>query len=191
MAHRVPPPPRRRAGDRRRAVWALLGRAAPRPSWARRGARRRRRRVGRPGRPCCWPSAAAKARPRARRSLIVRQASRSLLARLRWASSDGLVPVWQGDTLHQIRAATSPRDGHDRAAARVRRQRPARRDARRRRRRLAALYALAPGTSAVVATTGDGVRSRRGALALRGGRAGSPPWRTCAPTRRTGRGVGS
>ena len=45
-----------------------------------------------------------------------------------------MVPVWQGDTLHQVRAAQHRvRDRDDPAAARLRRQRPARRDARRRR----------------------------------------------------------
>ena len=47
---------------------------------------------------------------------------------------DGLVPIWQGDTLHQVRAAPRRlRDRHDRAAAGVPRQRPPRRDAVRRR----------------------------------------------------------
>ena len=47
---------------------------------------------------------------------------------------DGLVPVWQGDTLHQVRAARAVvRHRRDRAAAAVPRQRPARRDAVRRR----------------------------------------------------------
>lgn len=78
---------------------------------------------------------------------------------------DGLVPVWQGDTLHQVRARR-----HVAATGAI--EQPlvfpendlpgvmlaggAR--------RLAALYALAPGTNAVVATTGD--RGLDAALAL-------------------------
>ena len=80
---------------------------------------------------------------------------------------DGLVPVWQGDTLHQVRAARARRrDRRDRAAARLRRQRPARRHARRRRAPAGrALRASRPGSAAVVATTGD--RGLDAALALR------------------------
>ena len=55
---------------------------------------------------------------------------RSSRGRARSGYFDGIVPVWQGDTLHQIRAA-QPRvcNRRDRAAAGVRRQRHARGDA--------------------------------------------------------------
>jgi sarcosine oxidase, subunit alpha len=69
---------------------------------------------------------------------------------------DGLVPVWQGDTLHQIRAARhvvatgaieQPLVFAENDLPGVMLASGAR--------RLAALYALAPGASAVVATLGD------------------------------------
>ncbi len=78
---------------------------------------------------------------------------------------DGLVPVWRGDTLHQIRAARSiAATGAieqtlvfpDNDLPGVMLASGAR--------RLASLYALAPGETAVVATTGD--RGLRAALAL-------------------------
>ncbi len=79
---------------------------------------------------------------------------------------DGLVPVWQGDTLHQIRArrhvaATGaieqPLVFKDNDLPGVMMSGGAR--------RLAALWAVRPGTAAVVATTGD--RGLDAALALR------------------------
>ena len=80
------------------------------------------------------PSRAARCSPRAATSAPARspsrpawRASRSSRARPRSGFFDGLVPVWQGDTLHQVRArAHGRRDRRDRAAARLRRQRPAR-----------------------------------------------------------------
>jgi len=70
---------------------------------------------------------------------------------------DGLVPVWQGDTLHQVRAARhvaatgtleQPLVFPDNDLPGVMLSGGAR--------RLAALYAVKPGNAAVVATTGDG-----------------------------------
>ena len=64
---------------------------------------------------------------------------------------DGLVPVWQGDTLHQVRARR-----HVLATGAIQQpmvfheQRPARGDAVGRRLRLAALYAVKPGKRAAV-----------------------------------------
>jgi sarcosine oxidase subunit alpha len=78
---------------------------------------------------------------------------------------DGLVPVWQGDTLHQIRAARhvaatgtveQPLVFADNDLPGVMLSGGAR--------RLAALYAVKPGDTAVVATTGD--RGLEAALAL-------------------------
>jgi sarcosine oxidase subunit alpha len=78
---------------------------------------------------------------------------------------DGLVPVWQGDTLHQIRAARhvaatgtleQPLTFLDNDLPGVMLSSGAR--------RLAALYAVKPGNTAVVATTGD--RGLDAALAL-------------------------
>ena len=78
---------------------------------------------------------------------------------------DGLVPVWQGDTLHQIRAARhiaatgtleQPLVFADNDLPGVMLSGGAR--------RLAALYAVKPGDTAVVATTGD--RGLDAALAL-------------------------
>jgi sarcosine oxidase subunit alpha len=78
---------------------------------------------------------------------------------------DGLVPVWQGDTLHQIRAARhiaatgtieQPLVFLDNDLPGVMLAGGAR--------RLASLYAVAPGASAVVATVGD--RGLDAALAL-------------------------
>jgi sarcosine oxidase subunit alpha len=78
---------------------------------------------------------------------------------------DGLVPVWQGDTLHQIRAARhiaatgtleQPLVFPDNDLPGVMLSSGAR--------RLAALYAVKPGETAVVATTGD--RGLDAALAL-------------------------
>ena len=78
---------------------------------------------------------------------------------------DGLVPVWQGDTLHQVRAARhiaatgtieQPLVFPDNDLPGVMLSGGAR--------RLAALYAVRPGNTAVVATTGD--RGLEAALAL-------------------------
>jgi sarcosine oxidase, subunit alpha len=78
---------------------------------------------------------------------------------------DGLVPVWQGDTLHQVRAARhiaatgtleQPLVFPDNDLPGVMLSSGAR--------RLAALYAVKPGNAAVVATTGD--RGLDAALAL-------------------------
>jgi sarcosine oxidase subunit alpha len=78
---------------------------------------------------------------------------------------DGLVPVWQGDTLHQVRAARhiaatgtleQPLVFPDNDLPGVMLSGGAR--------RLAALYAVKPGNTAVVATTGD--RGLDAALAL-------------------------
>ena len=86
---------------------------------------------------------------------------------------DGLVPVWQGDTLHQVRAqAPDPRHRRDRAAAALPRQRPARRDALGRRAQ-ADLDVRAPAGHA--RGGGDGGRpraARRARAARRRGRAG-------------------
>ena len=61
--------------------------------------------------------------PRSSRS----PASRSLARATALGYFDGMVPVWQGDTLHQIRARSHVfATGDDRAAAGVRRQRPPR-----------------------------------------------------------------
>jgi sarcosine oxidase, subunit alpha len=79
---------------------------------------------------------------------------------------DGLVPVWQGDTLHQVRAqrhvfATGTIEqplvfaGNDLPGVMLSGGA----------RRLAALYAVSPGRRAVIATTSD--RGLRAALALR------------------------
>ena len=70
------------------------------------------------------------------------------------------------DAASGARPAARLRHRRRRAAARVRRQRPARRDARRRRAAAVALYGLAPGTRAVIATTSD--RGLGAALALQG-----------------------
>jgi sarcosine oxidase subunit alpha len=79
---------------------------------------------------------------------------------------DGLVPVWQGDTLHQVRAARhvvatglieQPLVFPDNDLPGVMLSGGAR--------RLAALYGVRPGNTAVVATTGD--RGLNAALALR------------------------
>ena len=99
VAHRVPPPPRRRArGGRRRRRPERRDRR--RRAGRRRGARatRARSRAG-----ACWPRAATSARaswPSARATAGV-----ELLANApALGAFDGLVPVWQGDTLHQVRA---------------------------------------------------------------------------------------
>ncbi len=68
---------------------------------------------------------------------LVDEATRAGVEILERASAlgyfDGLVAVWQQDTLHQVRArAARVRDRRDRAAAGVRRQRPPGGDARRR-----------------------------------------------------------
>ena len=146
----------------------------------RRRALRRRRRAGRRaarrGRP--------RARPRAGRSGRARPASRSSPRAPALGFYDGLVPVWQGDTLHQVRArAARRRDRHARAAARVPRQRPPGRDARRAARagspRSTPSSPARPRSSRRRATAGSTPRSRctRPACA-------SPPSPTCARRRR-------
>ena len=130
VAHRVPPPPRRRARRRRRR-WPGSAPRSPRREpgadvvLADEGPEPGGRAAGR-GRP--------RARARAGRAGPRAPASRSSPRASALGYFDGLVPVWQGDTLHQVRARRLVfATGDDRAAARVRRQRPARRDARRRR----------------------------------------------------------
>ena len=99
VAHRVPPTSRRRPRDRgwgRRPERGGGGGGAR----CRRGARRRGPGAGR---------AAARrgrrgVRARAGRAGAQRRASRSSPTRRRSGMFDGLVPVWEGDTLHQIRA---------------------------------------------------------------------------------------
>ena len=101
VAHRVPPPPRRRA-RRRRWPRRAAARPSPPPSWAPTSCSPTRARSpggqqlarGRRG-----------ARSRASSSGPARPASRSSTAPRRSGYFDGLVPVWQGDTLHQVRAA--------------------------------------------------------------------------------------
>ena len=131
---------------------AAASRAAPRRRRGRAGRRRGARRRG-PS-----PAGGCSRRPTARPSADrrARAAGVEILERATALGYfDGMVPVWQGDTLHQIRArAPRLRDRRDRAAAGVRRQRPARGDALGRRAPArAALRASRPGTRAVVATT--------------------------------------
>ena len=100
VGDRVPSPPRRRAGRRRRG-----GRAERRDRRRRAGRRRRPGRRGPRGR----RAAAGRGRPRGG----ARAGPACARGRGRAAAADapalgyfdGLVPVWQGDTLHQIRAA--------------------------------------------------------------------------------------
>ena len=138
--------------------------ALPRPGRGRarrrRGARRRRPRARRAavvgGRPRAGPRAD---RPRARRR------RRDPHRRAALGHFDGLVPVWQGDTLHQIRArhhiyATGAIEqplvfaGNDLPGVMLSGGA----------RRLAGLYGVAPGRRAVVVTVSD--RGIRAALAL-------------------------
>ena len=133
VADRVPPAPRRRARRRRR----------DRRAAGRRGRRRARATTS------CWST-----RGRSRSSRI---AGVEILAR---ASAlgyfDGIVPVWQGDTLHQIRArrhvfATGAIEqplvfaGNDLPGVMLSGGAL----------RLTELYAVSPGARAVVATTSD------------------------------------
>ena len=100
---------------------------------------------------------------------------------------DGLVPVWQGDTLHQIRAARhvaatgvieQPFVFPDNDLPGVMLAGGAR--------RLAALYAVKPGEVAVVATWPTcapmpaAARSPHGSRPQASGSCPVPPW--CAPT---------
>ena len=99
VAHRVPPPPRRRAGRRRRR------RRAGRRDRGGRAGRRRRALPTRAPSPAggCWPRAATSARaswPSGRATAGVELLSNAPAL----GAFDGLVPVWQGDTLHQVRA---------------------------------------------------------------------------------------
>ena len=104
VADRVPPPPRRRSGDRRRDR-GHGGRAASRRAGRRCRPRRRRPRAG-------WIGLAGDTAGEAK-ELAARVAGAGVeilapAAAIGWF--DGLVPVWCGSTLHQIRAgATSPR----------------------------------------------------------------------------------
>ena len=104
-------------------------------------------------------------RPRARRRRRARPGVEILSRAPALGFFDGLVPVWQGDTLHQIRAARhiaatgtleQPLVFADNDLPGVMLAGGAR--------RLAALYAVKPGDTAVVATTGD--RGLDAALAL-------------------------
>ena len=160
VADRVSPPPRRRARDRgwgRRAERGGGGGGAR----GRRGARRRGARAGRPaarrGRRgstrASWPSGRA-------------AAGVEILANApALGTFDGLVPVWQGDTLHQIRAqrqifATGAIEqpllfpGNDLPGVMLSGGA----------RRLIGMYAVKPGMRAVVATVDD--RGLHAALAL-------------------------
>ena len=95
---------------------------------------------------------------------------------------DGLVPVWQGDTLHQVRARRARvRHRHDRAAAAVLRQRPARRDAVRRRPPPGRALRGAAGQPR---RGGDRLRPRPRGRARADGRGcrDRSPWPTCART---------
>ena len=151
---------------------------------ARAGRRRRARRRGpRAGRARCSPRAATSAPPSSRRE--ARAAGVELLTgAAALGCFDGLVPVWQGATLHQVRAAAARlRDRHDRAAARLRRQRPARGSCSPAApAACVARYAVAPGRRARSSprpATAAGRRARRCAPPA----CESPPSPTCAPRR--------
>ena len=112
----------------------------------------------------CWPRAGTSGRGRSPRG-PARRAWRSSRGAPALGFYDGLVPVWQGDTLHQIRAARhvaatgtleQPLVFPDNDLPGVMLAGGAR--------RLAALYAVKPGETAVVATMGD--RGLDAALAL-------------------------
>ena len=123
--------------------------------------------------PTTTSSRAARCSPRAATSASARWPTRPAPPASRCCRSapalgfyDGLVPIWQGDTLHQVRAqrhvaATGaieqPLVFKDNDLPGVMMTGGAR--------RLAALWAVRPGTTAVVATTGD--RGLDAALALR------------------------
>ena len=161
VAHRVPPPARRRAGRRRRRGRpGGRDRAPPSSAPTSCSPTRASSRAG-----ACWPRAGTSdARELAARA---RAAGVELLVRApALGSFDGLVPVWQGDTLHQVRAqrlvvATGAIEqplvfaGNDLPGVMLSGGA----------RRLVALYAVAPGTRAVVATISD--RGLEAALALR------------------------
>ena len=190
VAHRVPPPPRRRARGRRRRGRPVARRSPP-PSWAPTSCSPTRASSRAGG---CSPRAATSAPPSSPRA-PARPASRCSGARRRSAASTAWSPVWQGDTLHQVRAR------------RHRRSRPARSSSRSSsptttcrascspaaRGGWSRATACAPGTRAVVATSRP--RARGGARAARrgrrdrgrgrpapGGRGPSRP--SCAPRRR-------
>ena len=167
VAHRVPPPPRRRAGGRRRGRRPDARRAPP-PSSAPTS---------------CWstraPSPAARCSPRAATSARAalaaeapRRGRRGARPRARRsATSTGWSRCGRATRCtRSARSAHVVRDRHDRAAAGVRRQRPARRDAVRRRPAPGrAVRGRARAARAVVATTSTA--AWRPALALqRGGR---------------------
>ena len=99
LADRVPPPARRRAGRRRRHRRAQP-RRSPRPSSAPTSCS-----------PTTGPSPAGGCCGRAATSRRARSTARAREPGSRCSTSapalgyfDGLVPVWQGDTLHQVRA---------------------------------------------------------------------------------------
>ena len=160
VADRVPPPPRRRARHRRRCR-----RDRRRSARSRDGRRRRpRRRRPRARRAACSPGRA----PPSARALAerVRAAGVEVLApAAALGFFDGIVPVWCGDTLHQVRAerhiaATGSIEqplmfeGNDLPGVMLCSGAE----------RLANLYGVRPGGTAVIATTGD--RGLESALAL-------------------------
>ena len=122
------PRPRRRA---RRGPRPLRHRASPR-----RRARRRRRALRARGGRRRRPRPAARVAARRRAAAASAASGRTTCSRPRARSAiyeGGLVPVDAGAVLHRIRAGPDRRrDRRDRAAARVPRQRPRRRDAARR-----------------------------------------------------------
>ncbi len=161
MAHRVPAPARRRARRRRRP-----------------GRRRRRdsRRAGRRGR------GAGRRGPPHRVGRPPPSGVETLTRATALAYFDGMVPVWQGDTLHQIRArahvfATGSIEqplvfaGNDLPGVMLSGGA----------RRLLERYAVSPGTRAVIATTSD--RGLDAAARLHDAGVRSPRWRTCARPR--------
>ena len=171
LADRVPPPPRRRARRRRRRTPGCARRSRP-PSWAPTSCSSTRARAGRAAAVGGRPRAGA----RAGRAGARGRASRSSARRPALGHFDGLVPVWQGDTLHQIRArqhvfATGAIEqplvfaGNDLPGVMLSERRPAA-GARSTRSR--------PGTRAVVATTSDRGCSRRRRAARRRRRDRSP-----------------
>ena len=160
VAHRVPAPPRGRArGGRRRGRPERRDRG--RRAGRRRGARRRGPRARRPAARRGLPRARARARRRGPATLGVELLS----AAPALGAFDGLVPIWQRDTLHQVRAqrivyATGSIEqpllfpGNDLPGVMLSGGAV----------RLAALYGLSPGSRAVVATVDD--RGLEAAVAL-------------------------
>ena len=151
VAHRVPPPPRRRARGRRRRRRARARRSPP-PSWAPTSCSPTRARCRAGG---CSTRAATSARAelaaRARAAGVEMLSGAAALG-----CFDGLVPVWQGDTLHQVRARAARRSRPARSSSRWSSPTTtARGHALGRRAGLVARYAVAPGERAVVVTTCD------------------------------------